>query len=112
MKNTIKLVGKKHVHPSDVVLLKADANYTEVTLKDGEQIIVSKTLKEMEKAFTNFSYFFRTHKSFMVNLNHVVSVQINGIGNKVRLNNDFDAQISRRKKEAFMNVMRQRAIAV
>ncbi|MGK0139841.1 MAG: two-component system LytT family response regulator, partial [Algoriphagus sp.] len=57
----IRLVGKRHVKPSEIVLLKADANYTEVSLEDGEMIIISKTLKEMEKTFTKFA-FFRTHK--------------------------------------------------
>ncbi|MGR3810028.1 LytR/AlgR family response regulator transcription factor [Jiulongibacter sp. NS-SX5] len=112
MNNTIKLVGKKHVRPNDIVLLKADANYTEVMLRGGEQVIVSKTLKEMEKVFDKFSSFFRVHKSFMVNLDHVEGVQRNGVKTKVRLADNFDADISRRKKDAFLSVMRQRRAVI
>lgn len=94
--------------PSDIILLRADANYTEVSLEDGEQIIISKTLKEMEKTFTNFS-FFRTHKSYMVNLEHISSIQMNGGVKMVRLKNNLNAEISRRRKDAFLLAVRARA---
>lgn len=112
MNKTIRLVGKKRVSPNDIVLLKADANYTEVMLKGGEQVIVSKTLKEMEKAFTQFSSFFRTHKSFMVNLDHIEGVQLNGVKSEVRLIDNFNADISRRRKDAFLSILRQRTAVV
>ncbi|UBM60078.1 LytTR family transcriptional regulator DNA-binding domain-containing protein [Marinilongibacter aquaticus] len=108
MPETIHLVGKKYVSPKQIVLLRADANYTEVVLASGEQIIVSKTLKEMEKSF-NFPNFFRTHKSYMVNLEHIDSVQRNGIRNRITLKNNINADVSRRRKEAFFNALRQHA---
>ncbi len=104
MEATIKLVGKRRVHPNEIVLLKADANYTEVLLEDGEQIIVSKTLKEMEKSFTGYTSFFRIHKSYMVNIEHVDSVQMNGGNNKVKLKNNMNAFISRPKRDAFIDL--------
>ena len=48
---TIKLAGKKKVNPAEVLFLKADVNYTEIFLQDGERFIVSKTLKELETIF-------------------------------------------------------------
>ncbi len=108
MKTEVRLVGKRHVKFSEIVLLKADANYTEVSLEDGEQIIVSKTLKEMEKTFNHFS-FFRTHKSYMVNLDKITSIQVNGGVKTVRLKNNLNAEISRRRKDAFMDAVRSRA---
>lgn len=107
---TIKLVGKRRVNPNEIVLLRADANYTEVLLEDGEQIIVSKTLKEMEKTFTAFSSFYRIHKSYMVNMEHVDSVQVNGGNNEVKLKNNMNAFISRRRKDAFISQLRKRVI--
>jgi len=74
--SSIRLTGKKKVNTAQVIFLKADINYTEVFLQGGETLIVSKTLKELEKRFIPF-HFFRTHKSFMVNLNHVTGYQIN-----------------------------------
>jgi two-component system LytT family response regulator len=108
MQTEIRLVGKRHVKLSEIVLLKADANYTEVLLEDGEQIIISKTLKEMEKTFNNFS-FFRTHKSYMVNLDKITSIQMNGAVKTVRLKNNMNAEISRRRKDAFLLAVRSKA---
>ena len=108
MKTEIRLVGKRHVKLCDIVLLKADANYTEVSMEDGEQIIISKTLKEMEKTFNCFS-FFRTHKSYMVNLDKIMSIQMNGAVKTVRLKNNMNAEISRRRKDAFLDAVRARA---
>lgn len=100
----IKLVGKEIVDPASVIYLKADANYTEVHLQNGRTIIVSKTLKELEKTFEN-RLFFRTHKSYMVNMKKVVSVQLNG-GAKAKLSNNISASISRRRKDAFLDAMK------
>ncbi|WP_341227298.1 LytTR family DNA-binding domain-containing protein [uncultured Arcticibacterium sp.] len=108
MTSEIRLIGKRHVKPSQIVRLKADANYTEISLEDGEQIIISKTLKEMEKTFTHFS-FFRTHKSYMINLDHIASIQMNGGTKTVRLINNLNAEISRRRKDAFLDAVRSRA---
>lgn len=100
----IKLVGKEIVDPESVVYLKADANYTEVHMQSGKTIIVSKTLKELEKSFKS-TFFFRTHKSYMVNLKKVIGIQLNG-GAKAKLSNNISASISRRRKDAFLNAMK------
>lgn len=97
---SIRLAGKKKVNPEEVLFLKADINYTEVFLQGGETMIVSKTLKELEKRFTPFD-FFRTHKSFMVNLNHVVGYQIHE-GLLVKLAEAFEVNLSRRRKVDFL----------
>lgn len=104
MKTKIRLVGKKEVETDSIILLKADANYTEVHLDNGKKIIVSKTLKELEKKFTIYP-FFRIHKSYMVNMNLVESIQLND-GPKAKLINNTYAQISRRRKDAFIDAMK------
>lgn len=96
----IRLTGKKKVNPADVLFLKADVNYTEVFMQGGETLVVSKTLKELEKRFIQFD-FFRTHKSFMVNLNHVIGYQIHE-GLMVKLDEQYNVNLSRRRKEDFL----------
>lgn len=100
-------VGKKFIVPhQDVILLKADVNYTEIFLDNGERIVVSKTLKEFEERFAEDTNFIRTHKSFVVNLAHVVSVQLNA-GMTIKLSNDKIATLSRRRKDDFLAHYRQ-----
>lgn len=98
--STIRLTGKKKVNPADVLFLKADVNYTELFMQGGETLVVSKTLKELEKRFMPFD-FFRTHKSFMVNLKHVVGYQIHE-GLMVKLDEQYNVNLSRRRKEDFL----------
>lgn len=104
MKTKIRLVGKNEVEADSVILLKADANYTEVHLTNGSVIVVSKTLKQMAKTFSTYS-FFRIHKSFLVNMNRVESIQLND-GARAKLSNNTYAQISRRRKDAFIDAMK------
>lgn len=101
----IKLAGKKKINPAEVVFLKADINYTEVVLQDGERMIVSKTLKELEKTFLPYS-FFRTHKSFMVNLKFVTGYHVHE-EMIVKLHNHEPVSLSRRRKEDFIKMYRQ-----
>ncbi|UTA67168.1 LytTR family DNA-binding domain-containing protein [Emticicia sp. 21SJ11W-3] len=100
---SIKLAGKKKVNPAHVLYLKADVNYTEVFLQDGEKLLVSKTLKELEKRFSCYD-FFRTHKSYMVNLNFVTGYQIHE-GLLVKLQEDHQVSLSRRRKEIFLDTV-------
>jgi two-component system LytT family response regulator len=97
---SIRLNRKKKVNPAEVLFLKADVNYTEIILQGGEILIVSQTLKELEKRFIPFD-FFRTHKSFMVNLNHVTGYQIHE-GLLVKLEEQYLINLSRRRKDEFL----------
>ena len=98
--STIRLAGNKKVNPANVLFLKADVNYTELFMQGGKTLIVPKTLKELEKRFIPFN-FFRTHKSFMVNLNYVIGYQIHE-GLLVKLDGEFNVNLSRRRKEDFL----------
>lgn len=80
----------------DVIMLKSDKSYTTIFLKSEQQILVSKTLKEMEKKFM-FSEFFRVHNSYLVNLNHVKEY-LKGLGGELIMTNGLTASISRNRK--------------
>lgn len=62
--------GFSMVHVNDISYLKAESNYTWVFLETKEKHLIAKTLKEIE-ALLNFPQYFRAHKSYLVNLNHV-----------------------------------------
>ena len=80
----------------DVVMLKSDKSYTTIFLKSEQQILVSKTLKEVEKKFL-FSQFYRVHNSYLINLNHVKEY-MKGLGGELIMTNGLTASISRNKK--------------
>ena len=70
-KINISADGKVYLLDKDeVVMLKSDKSYTTIYLTSDQEIVVSKTLKEVEKKF-QFSQFYRVHNSYLINLNHV-----------------------------------------
>ncbi len=80
----------------DVIMLKSDKSYTTVFLIDNKEILVSKTLKEVEKKFA-FPEFFRVHNSFLINMNHVKEY-LKSLGGELIMSNGKSASISRNKK--------------
>jgi two-component system LytT family response regulator len=80
----------------EVVMLKSDKSYTTIFLNDDNSILVSKTLKEVEKKF-NFPQFYRVHNSYLININHVKEY-LKSDGGELVMSNGMRAGISRNKK--------------
>ena len=89
----------------EIVVCEAEKNYTIFHLQNKKTITVSRTLLEYEKILHNTS-FFRIHKTFMINLEHVVEYQ-RGEGGVVVMDNGMEVEVSRRKKEEFMNKIKE-----
>ena len=85
------------VVPNDVVLLTADANYTEIHFVDGRKTLYPLTLKSLENQFIDAG-FFRTHKSYLVNLQFFKEVHWNRANPFMVLSNDYRVSIARRKR--------------
>ena len=96
-KVNISADGKVYlIDRDDVIMLKSDKSYTTIFLKSEQQILVSKTLKEVEKKF-NTPQFFRVHNSYLINLNHVKEY-LKGLGGELIMTNGLTASISRNRK--------------
>ncbi|WP_152286151.1 LytR/AlgR family response regulator transcription factor [Flavicella marina] len=80
----------------DVVMLQSDKSYTTIYLVTNKKIIVSKTLKEVEKKFQSRS-FYRVHNSYLINLSHVKEY-LKRDGGELILTNELTANVSRNKK--------------
>ena len=85
---------------SDVIMLKSDKSYTTIFLTNDKNIVVSKTLKEVEKKFV-YPEFFRVHNSFLVNINHVKEY-LKSMGGELIMTNGMSASISRNKKNELL----------
>ena len=95
--NYIAIGGRKKVNPYEVILLEGDVNYTKVHLSSGKILFVATTLKKLLNRFNEDS-FFRTHKSYIVNLQHVENYEF---GEEINLLNDLKVSVSRRKRRDF-----------
>ncbi|MBQ0767696.1 MAG: response regulator transcription factor [Bizionia sp.] len=86
---------------SDILYCKADDNYTEIYLKNNKRKVVSKTLKYFEEALSGLG-FARVHKSYLVNVNHVVKY-VKGKGGSVILSNGCEVMVSASKKAELLS---------
>lgn len=92
------IYGVEIVNLNDIIRCDSEDHYTRFTLANKRKLLVSNTLKYYEDLLPS-DRFFRIHNSHIVNLHHVIRVTKEGYA---LLSDDSTAEISRRKKEAFL----------
>ena len=92
--------GFEVLEPKNILYCKADDNYTELYLTD-KKMIASKTLKHFEKALENYG-FARVHKSFLVNVNHIIKYK-KGKGGSVMLTDNTEILVAPARKKALLD---------
>ena len=90
---------------TDIIYLEANSNYANIYLINKVKITASKTLKEFEELLPEDS-FFRTHHSYLINLNYIKRY-IKGDGGQIELQNGTYVDVSRRKKDEFLKIIGQ-----
>lgn len=88
---------------NDIIFCQADGNYTLLYLVGKQKKLISKNLKDFENLLGS-SGFCRVHHSYLINLNHVKKY-VRGEGGYVMLTDDLHVDISRRKKDEFLNML-------
>jgi DNA-binding LytR/AlgR family response regulator len=101
-------IGSRQRHTAnEIMLLLANINYTEIHFANGHKTMVATTLKTLEKRFSISGDFFRTHKSSLINLNYIKAYDSLVTDDFVEMKNDYKVAISRRRKLAFEQRMRE-----
>lgn len=85
------------ISPEEIIFLSADVNYTRVHFSNGRKTTYARTLKSIEGQFMNAG-FFRTHKSYLVNLQFFKEVHWDKANPFMVLSNDYRVSIARRKR--------------
>ncbi len=99
----------KGISPEEIIFLSADANYTNIHFANGRKSTYARTLKSVEGQFTEIG-FFRTHKSYLVNLQFFKEVHWNKANPFMVLSNDFRVSIARRKRTELRRVLNTMSI--
>lgn len=86
---------KKKIPLTEIVMLKAEANYTYFHLLSGEKILISRTMKLFDVLLKDHP-FTRIHRSYIVNDCHLKGYD--AAKECMMMSNNLQAQISRRKK--------------
>lgn len=99
------LRGFQVVEISDIIYCEANGNYTQFHIVNRPSIVASKAIHEYEDLLRD-SNFVRVHKSCIINLEHVKEY-IRGEGGSIILSNNIEVEVSRRKKDLFINRMKE-----
>lgn len=88
------------VNVKDIVRCEADGSYTNFYLTDKRKLMISAGLKHYEELLPE-SEFIRVHHHHLINMNHVIRF-LKEDGGYAVMSDGSRIEISRRKKEAFM----------
>lgn len=92
--------GLLFLQVSDITRCQSDVNYTTIYLKDKQQIVVAKTLKEFEDMLSDHN-FFRIHNSHLINMDCIKSYH-KGKGGYVTLIDNTSLEVSTRRRDLFL----------
>jgi two-component system LytT family response regulator len=99
------LNGYLFVQIKDIIRCESDNTYTTFFTTDKRKILVSRTLKDVEQMLEEHR-FFRVHNSHLINLDFV-SEYFKGEGGQVKLTDGAVIDVSRRRKEEFLRLLRK-----
>lgn len=95
--------GIARVSIKDIVSVQADRSYCYVYLNNGDRLCVTKPLKDLETILPPSS-FFRSHSSYLININHVKKY-LKEDGGAIIMGNDTHIPLSRRRRSMFLSLL-------
>jgi two-component system LytT family response regulator len=88
----------------DIILLKADGMYSEVITVAGEKHIISKPLKYFTDLLLDNKMFFKSHRSFVINIEHVKQI-VKSDGGYILMKNDIIASATKDKLDELLELI-------
>ncbi len=89
---------------NEIIYIKADGMYCSIfTINDGTQVI-SKPLKYFENLLIDKEEFFRVHRSFLININHIKQI-VKSSGGYLLMDNDATVSASKKKIEEVIKIL-------
>lgn len=93
----------KVVEVDSIIAIQADDAYSSIYTTNGDEYLVTKTLKHFDDILEENRSFVRSHKSWLVNLAMVESFALSK--GDIQLQNNIVAKLSKYRKEAFENAL-------
>jgi len=92
--------GLQMIPIDTIISCESDDNYTNLKLKNGKKLLVTRSLKEIEESLEQHS-FIRVHRSYLVNLNEIEKY-IKGEGGYLVMSDGTSIDVARNKKEVLL----------
>ena len=94
--------GAVYVNPEEVCFLKANRHCTQMIMKDHEEHQVMLSLSQAHERL-NCMYFIRTHRSYVVNMNHIYKVK--GAFECLKLTTQHKIPVSRQRRPGVKKIL-------
>ncbi|MFI5188495.1 MAG: LytR/AlgR family response regulator transcription factor [Chitinophagales bacterium] len=92
--------GLQMIPVDSIISCESDDNYTELKLKNGKKLLVTRSLKDLEECLETYS-FIRVHRSHVVNLNEIEKY-VKGEGGYLVMSDGTTIDVARTKKETLL----------
>jgi two-component system LytT family response regulator len=91
--------GIEFLRMDEIICCIAKGRYTKIVTTSGKEYLLTRVLKDIENCLP-CEDFFRTHKSYLVNLNHITHYH-NNHESPITLINNTRVQLAKRRKQEF-----------
>lgn len=96
--------GVLFVKLDDIYFLQAESMYTQFYLTNGKKILISKPLKYFTDMLENREMFYKSHRSYLVNLKYLQRI-VKKDGTSIELENNALIPVSKDKKEELNKIL-------
>jgi len=96
--------GIRFIKIDDIYYCEADAMYTNFYLKGNEKILISKPLKYFIDLLENKDLFYKTHRSYLVNLQYLQKI-VKKEGTYLELEDNHRVPVSKEKRESLFHLI-------
>lgn len=96
--------GIKFVNFNEILLLEASGMYTKIHMLKDEVILVSKPLKHFVELLESQDFFYRPHRTYLINLQYLKEY-IKRDGGYIVMDNNQTVPVSKYKKQEFLNIV-------
>jgi len=89
----------------NIYYFKADGMYTEIHSFNNDKLLISKPLKYFVDLLSDVDFFFRCHRSFFINIQHIKQI-VKKDGNYILMENDAVVNVSKEKLTELLTLYR------
>ncbi|HRP89200.1 MAG TPA: response regulator [Edaphocola sp.] len=102
----ISEIGKQSIIQLDhIIAIEANGAYSFIHLIDSKPLTVTKNIKQFETILPSNNNFFRSHKSWIINVSHIRNYKKTFL--EIMLSNDLMAKLSKYRKEEFESLLKK-----
>ena len=104
--NFIAIPSTRKIHfkqLDDILYFESDGRYTNVHLRNGNKIMVTKNIGEYEKILAP-NYFFRIHKQYLINIKYIININ-NTDGSNCEMEGNLILPVAKRRKEELVSYL-------